>query len=169
MEDELFSILTSLAEQGVRFLVVGGVAVVLHGHPRFTADLDLVIDLDTSNARRALAVLADKGFRPRAPVSLESFADPEQRRLWIEEKDLVVFSLWSPDAPGTEIDLFVKEPFDFSAAFERAELVTLGHASVPILRLEDLTAMKRAVGRPKDLADAAALDEIAALRAKASK
>ncbi len=49
MENELFAILTSLAAAEVRFLVVGGVAVVLHGHPRFTADLDLVLDLERTN------------------------------------------------------------------------------------------------------------------------
>lgn len=169
MDDELFSILTSLANGGVRFLVVGGVAVVLHGHPRFTADLDLVVDLESANAKKALDVLASKGFRPRAPVSLASFADPEERRRWIEEKDLVVFSLWSPEAPGTEIDLFVEAPFDFDVAFDRAEFVTLAGASVPVLRLADLVAMKRAVGRPRDLADVEALEEIAVLRARGDK
>lgn len=49
MENELLEILTSLAGERVRFLVVGGVAVVLQGHPRFTADLDL-LDLDSDNA-----------------------------------------------------------------------------------------------------------------------
>lgn len=46
--------LAYLAECGVRFVVVGGVAVVIHGHPRLTADIDLVIDLEAANARRAI-------------------------------------------------------------------------------------------------------------------
>jgi hypothetical protein len=166
MENELFEILTSLARGSVRFLVVGGVAVVLHGHPRFTADLDLVLDLDPENARRALEVLATKGFRPRPPVPLASFADPETRRSWIEEKGLTVFSLWSPDAPGTEVDLFVEEPFDFASAYARADFVSLGDAAVPVLSISDLVALKRSVARPKDLADADALEEIARLRSR---
>lgn len=74
MENELLEILTGLARERVRFLVVGGVAVVLQGHPRFTADLDLVLDLDPDNAVKALGVLAASGFRPRPPVPLLSFA-----------------------------------------------------------------------------------------------
>ncbi len=85
----------------MRFRVVGGVAVVLHGHPRFTADLDLVLDLDVANVTRALDVLAAKGFRPRPPVPIADFADPEKRRSWIDEKGLMVFSRWRPAAPGS--------------------------------------------------------------------
>ena len=114
MENELLVILTSLAVTHVRFLVVGGVAVVLHGHPRFTADLDLVLDLDVANVTPAFDVLAAKGFRPRPPVPIADFADPEKRRSWIDEKGLMIFSLCSPAAPGTEIDLFVEEPFEFA-------------------------------------------------------
>jgi predicted nucleotidyltransferase len=166
VESELFAILTSLATEGVRFLVVGGVAVVLHGHPRFTADLDLVIDLERTNAVKALEVLSAKGFRPRPPVPLLAFADPETRRGWIEEKGLTVFSLWSPDALGTEVDLFVESPFDFDVAFRRAELMVLGGVEVPVVCLSDLIALKREVARPKDLADVEALEQIAVLRAR---
>lgn len=165
MEDELLGILTSLAAANVRFLVVGGVAVVLHRHPRFTADLDLVIDLERDDATRALTVLAGKGFRPRPPVDLLSFADPEARRGWIEEKGLTVFSLWSPDAPGTEVDLFVEEPFDFAGAYGRADFVELAGVPVPVLSIPDLVSLKRRAGRSKDIEDVAALEEIAALRA----
>ena len=48
----------ALAKENVRYVVVGGVAVVLQGSPRFTADLDLVVWLDSENARRAISALA---------------------------------------------------------------------------------------------------------------
>lgn len=164
MENELFRTLTGLAREHVRFLVVGGVAVVLHAHPRFTADLHLVLDLEPENARRALEVLASLGFRPRPPVALASFADPEVRRSWVEEKGLTVFSVWSPQALGTEVALFVEEPFDFSAAFARAERVMLGDTAVPVLSIRDLVALKRSVARSKDLDDVEALETILRLR-----
>jgi hypothetical protein len=52
-------IFDELQRSQVRYLVVGGVAVVLQGHPRFTADLDLVVALDPSNARGTIADLGD--------------------------------------------------------------------------------------------------------------
>lgn len=164
MDNELSTILTGLARANVRFLVVGGVAVVLHGHPRMTADLDLVVDLEPGNASAALELLANYGYRPRAPVPIAQFADAATRRSWIEDKGLTVFSLWSPKAPATEIDLFVEEPFDFTEAYARAEFVTLGDVSVPVLALRDLIELKRAAGRAKDLADIEALEEIARMR-----
>lgn len=77
-------ILAALNAETVRYLVVGGVAVVLHGHLRTTADLDLVVELAPDNARRALAALAKLGFRPRAPVPAEHFLDAGIRQSWIE-------------------------------------------------------------------------------------
>ena len=148
----------------VRYLVVGGVAVVLHGHPRFTADLDLVVSLEPANARAAVAALARLGYRPRAPVDGALFADPEARRRWIEEKGLTVFTLWSPDHPATEVDLFVEEPFPFEAAWARATMADLGEVRVPVASIADLVALKRAAGRPKDLEDVRVLEAIAGER-----
>lgn len=67
-------VLQSLGQAKVRFLVVGGVAVVLQGHLRTTLDLDLVVQLDPENLGAALRTLGDLGFRPQAPVALDSFA-----------------------------------------------------------------------------------------------
>jgi hypothetical protein len=144
----------------VRYLVVGGVAVVLQGHPRFTADLDLVVALDPGNARAAIAALARLGYRPRAPVDGVQFSDPETRQRWIDEKGLTVFSLWSPDHPATDVDLFVREPFPFDAAWCRATIADLGDVKVPVASIEDLIALKRVAGRPKDLEDIRVLEAI---------
>jgi hypothetical protein len=151
----------ALQGAGVRYLVVGGVAVALHGHPRFTADLDLVVALDPGNARKALAALAGLGYRPRAPVDGALFADPAVRQGWIDEKGLVVFTLWSPEHPATEVDLFVREPFPFDAAWARATFASLGEVEVPVASIADLVALKRVAGRPKDLEDIRVLEAIA--------
>jgi predicted nucleotidyltransferase len=151
-------VLASLNDGGVRYLVVGGVAVVLHGHLRTTADLDLVIDMQSDNLSRALDTLERSGFQPRAPVSLRSFADPETRRSWIETKNLQVFSLWHQELPGFEIDLFVEEPFEFEGAWERRVDVPLKGTTAPVVCLEDLIILKRAAGRAIDLEDIAFLE-----------
>jgi hypothetical protein len=155
-------VLAALEAERVRYLVVGGVAVVLHGHLRTTADLDLVVELDPDNARRAISALAGLGFRARAPVPAEQFADPAARRAWVEEKGLTVFSLWSDRFPELEVDLFVNEPFAFADAHSRAVRVPLDTVTVTVVSLDDLIELKRAAGRPIDLADVEALRAIAA-------
>lgn len=157
---ELLSVFAALERAKVRYLVVGGVAVVLHGHLRVTADLDLVVDLDPANTKAALDALATLGYRARAPVPLEQFADASIRQSWIDDKGLTVFSLWSPNSPGTEVDLFAREPFPFNEAYARAVMVELGGSIVPVVSIVDLIALKRSAGRSKDLEDAEALAAI---------
>jgi hypothetical protein len=153
-------VLAALEAEEVRYLVVGGVAVVLHGHLRTTADLYLVVELAPDNARRALDALGRLGFRPRAPVPADQYLDPATRRAWIDEKGLTVFSLWSDRLPGVEVDLFVEEPFDFGAVYARAVRVPLDATTVTVISLDDLVAMKRATGRAVDLADVDALQAL---------
>jgi hypothetical protein len=154
-------VLKALSDARVRYLVVGGVAVVLHGHLRTTGDLDLVIELSPDNLGRALDALEKLGFQPRPPVPLRSFADPKTRRSWIETKNLQVFSVWHPGLPGFEVDLFVEEPFDFDQAWARRVEVALAGTTATVVSLDDLLALKREAGRPRDLEDVAVLEELA--------
>ena len=158
---DLEAILKELAGSGALYLVVGGVAVVLHGHPRFTADLDLAVRLERDNVLRLLAALESLGYKPRAPVAAVDFADENLRNEWIREKGLTVFSMWSSRYPATEIDLFVREPFDFDAAYARSLRVDLDGAIVTVAAIPDLITLKKAAGRPHDLEDVIALEAIA--------
>jgi hypothetical protein len=160
MVGEIEAILDALNRAHVRYLVVGGVAVVLHGYLRTTADLDLVIQLERENVRRAMSALSELQYRPRAPVPAEAFAEPSAREQWIREKGLEVFSLWSPAHPTLEIDIFVSEPFDFDAVYSRALRVPLEKTEAFVIALEDLIALKRQVGRPRDQEDVAALESL---------
>jgi hypothetical protein len=90
-------------------------------------------------------------------VSAEQFADAAIRESWLREKGLTVFGLWSDRFPGLEVDLFVAEPFDFDAAYSRSVTVTLDTTTATVVALSDLIALKKAAGRPVDLADIEAL------------
>jgi predicted nucleotidyltransferase len=160
MVGEIEEVLEALNRAQVRYLVVGGVAVVLHGYLRTTADLDLVVQLRSDNVQRALSALSARGYRPRAPIPAEMFADPEARHRWITEKHLTVFSLWSPEHPALEVDLFVEEPFDFDTVYARAVQVRLDRAEIMVVGLEDLLELKRRAGRPQDQQDIAALEAL---------
>lgn len=154
MKNEVRRITTALNEASVRYVVVGGLAVVAHGYVRATMDVDLVIDLNRENLVNALGALEKIGFRPRLPVSKEQFADPETRAQWIEEKHMLVFPLWNPDAPTLIIDVFVKSPFDFDEEYQKAVWIDYdADLAIPFVARDRLIQMKQAAGRPKDLDD----------------
>ena len=159
-------ILESLNQQSVKYVVVGGLAVVLHGHLRTTADVDLVLALDRDNILAAVKALKTLGYRPRPPVPFEDLAEEGKRAEWIREKGLTVFSTYSARFPGIEIDLFVTEPFDFNAVYLRADRVKVERTVITVASLADLIEMKRRVGRPVDLADVSVLELIKAEREK---
>ncbi len=138
---------------GVRYLVVGGLAVVAHGHGRMTHDLDLVISLDRDNVLHAFAALSGLGYQPRVPVTAEAFADPDQRRRWIEEKGMTVLNLYSETHRTTPIDLFVTEPFDFETAYASSIEAEIEGTLFRYVDLQTLIRMKEAAGRPLDLDD----------------
>ena len=155
----------ALAAAEVRFVVVGGMAVVLSGHVRATVDLDVVVDLDPEPARRAMTALTELGFRPRVPVAPLDFADPAVRREWIETKNMQVLSFYDPQRVAREVDVFVAYPIDFARLIAASVPTPVGDRVVRVAAICDLLEMKRAAGRPQDLADVAALERLQELRA----
>ncbi len=153
----LFSTLNSA---GVRYVVVGGLAAVLHGHARLTADVDLIVDLAPDEARKAMEALRSLGLRPRAPVNALDFAIPEKRREWIERKGMRVFCLFDPSHPMREVDLFVEHPVDFEGLWQDSVVMDLGDTTVRVASISHLIQLKRQAGRPQDLLDIEALEEI---------
>jgi hypothetical protein len=153
-------ILDALNQAQVRYVVVGGVATVLHGVARFTADLDLIVDLSPAEARKAIAALTALGLKPHAPVEPMSFADETVRCQWIDDKAMVVFSLADPANPFRVVDLFVSNPIPFDDLWERSKVVQLATVSARVASLDDLIDLKRQAGRPQDLADIEALELI---------
>jgi hypothetical protein len=149
-----------LNEAAVRYVVVGGLAIVLHGHARLTADIDLVIDLDEREAQKAVQALSSIGLIPRAPVELAGLASAESRARWRAEHGALVLSLWDPQNPMRAIDVFLEHLLPFEELWARSELKTLRRTYVRIAGIDDLIALKRLAGRPHDLQDVEALEEI---------
>lgn len=157
--DDVFA---ALEAAQVRYVVVGGYAVVLQGHPRMTVDLDLVVDLAAEPAAAAVAALTGLGLQPRLPVPAAGFADATTRQVWVERHNLQVFSLFDPNDPLREVDLFATEPIPLDELIADAAVVTIGGVRVPVASRRHLIVMKRSAGRAQDLADIAALEELEA-------
>lgn len=144
MNRDFVDLLRALSDAEARFLVVGAFAVGRYARPRATGDLDLWIDIAPENAARVHAALRAFG----AP--LESLAETD-----LSQPGLV-FQMGV--APG-RIDLLTSlTGLDFDPAWARRERGELGGVPVGFIGREDLIVNKRAVGRPRDLADAAELE-----------
>ncbi len=148
------AIVEALHRKGVRYLVAGGLAVVAHGYLRLTKDVDLLVQLTAENVAAAFAALAELGYRPRQPVDAAGFADPAQRRRWIEEKAMVVLAFFSDRYRDTPVDVLVTEPLSFDEEYEQALVKELSPGlPVRFLRREPLIRLKREAARPQDLTD----------------
>ena len=155
------AIINALSSEEVRYLVVGGLAVVAHGYVRYTVAMDLVVALEPDNVRRCMLALTGLGYQPRVPVSAEAFADAQTREEWIRDRGMVVFQLTSDHHPEPPVDIFVTEPFDFDEEYGRAAWRHLpGGLKVPVVSLEELLAMKIATDRPKDRLDVEKLRDL---------
>jgi len=149
-----------LNKNNVQYLVAGGVAVNLYGIERATADIDLVVYLESENLGRFIDVMKGLGFKPKIPVRFEEFADAKKRKLWIQEKGIEVFSIFDPKNPFLLLDVFIKPPFDFPKAYASRKTIRAGRVSIPVVSIQRLIDMKKKAGRPQDLADVYHLQKI---------
>ena len=156
----------ALNASGARYVVVGGVATVLHGYARLTADIDLIVDLEESAVQSAMQALAGLGLRPRAPVDTADFADARIRESWLHDKGMQVFSLFHPDNPILSVDVFTHHPIEFDRLHGRSEAYNVGGVSVRVASIPDLIFLKRLANRPRDRDDIEKLETIARLKGK---
>ena len=135
--------LRSLNDHRVDYLLIGGIAVALHGYPRATQDLDVWIDRRRANAERVVAALRAFGFDV-PELTAELFLDPDRIvRMGVSPLRIEILG----EIAGVE----------FADCLPRAVTFAIGGADVPVISLTDLRRNKAAAGRPKDLDDLANL------------
>lgn len=139
MNRDFAEMLDALFAAGAEFLIVGAHALAAHGHPRATGDLDIWIRPTSENAQRVWRALVDFGA-PLRELQLEDLATPE-----------IVFQIGIAPA---RIDILTSiSGLTFEDAWLRRTVIEVESRPLPFLAREDLIRNKRAVGRPRDLAD----------------
>jgi predicted nucleotidyltransferase len=129
----------SLNDNHVRYLIVGGYAVAFHGHPRYTKDIDVWIEISAGNASNMVAALEQFGFGSLG-LREADFLAPDQ-----------VIQLGQPPS---RIDLLCTvSGLSFADCYESRVTVEIDDVSVNFINLENLIKNKAASGRHKDLAD----------------
>ncbi|HEV7164164.1 MAG TPA: DUF6036 family nucleotidyltransferase [Gammaproteobacteria bacterium] len=153
MAFNLREIFIALDQAHARYVIVGGLAVILHGYLRGTHDLDLVIGLEPSNCAKGLQALESAGLRPRLSATMQDFADPVKRRDWHENRNMDVFPLWDPQNPLRSVDVFVHEPIGFDTLWRDSVTKEYDGLRVRVASIPHLIQMKSAVNRPQDRLD----------------
>ncbi len=144
----------ALLEHKVRFAVVGGYAVALHGAVRGTVDLDVVLALSESNYMAAERALVSIGLRSRLPVgAAEVFQFREE---YIANRNLIAWSFYDPADPSRLVDVIIT----YAGKRLATKRVTVSDVAIPILSKRALVEMKRASGRVQDLIDVEALERL---------
>jgi hypothetical protein len=154
------TVFRALHRAQVRYLVVGGVAVNLHGVPRLTKDLDVMLDWSADNATRFIECVEAMRLAPRAPVPLRSVLDAANRKAWRDEKGALVFTVAGNAPPYDQVDVFLDNPIDFAEAYARRTDIPVADFIVPVVAIGDLIALKEAAGRLQDQADVAMLRKL---------
>ena len=139
-----FSDLLRLFNAGrVRYLVVGGYAVVQYAEPRFTADLDLWTGIDSRNAHAVYEALQEFGA-PLSGLNADDFAEHGY--------------FYQMGVPPLRVDVLMGIPgVEFESAWRRRVEVDFDGLLVPFISRADLISAKRASARPQDMIDVHAL------------
>lgn len=158
------ALLAVLDSHGVEFVMVGGMAAVLHGSPTTTNDIDIVADPDRANLVRLADALEELEARIRSP------ADPGGVAFSPHPDLLAGVSVLTMHTRFGDLDL-VMTPAGLEGYGEirrRAETYQVDGMTVTVANLEDIIRSKRAAGRPRDRAMLPILEALAEERRRAS-
>ena len=153
-------LLQALSSNGVDFVLVGGMAVQLHGYSRMTYDIDLVLSMTDANLTRFIDIAKRFGLAPVIPVSIDSLKNASLIDQWHREKGMLAFALREPVVAGSVIDILVRPDVSYERLNTDAVEGRLFGCTVKIASIEHLLEMKRIANRPKDLLDIRALEKI---------
>ena len=144
MLNRLQDVFRSFQRHEVRYVVIGGIASILHGVPRATFDLDILIESTPENAQRLLDALLEAGLGTAALTSVQGLLANE----------ITIFK------DRVRVDVQTATPgLVFTDAWLRRKTVTYNGQEFFILSKEDLVRSKRAAGRPVDLEDVRLLED----------
>ena len=145
---------TALGEHGVRYAVVGGHAVALHGAVRGTVDIDIALAWNLESLKAAEKALSEIGFVSRLPISADEVF--QFRDEYVKNRNLIAWNFYNPDDLTEQVDIVIT--YDLAGKNVTTMHTTAG--SIRVLGRDDLIEMKRASARQQDIEDAKALEKL---------
>lgn len=154
-----FEVFKAFYQERVKYLVVGGLAVNLHGIPRVTYDIDVIIPTDRENVLKLNCTLRALGYIPRLPVNPDDMADEKTLKDWIENRNMRAFSFYHKKEHNKVVDIVLEHPLDFTESFRHSAIKKVGGIEIYVASIGDIITMKKVSNRPKDLSDMEMLKE----------
>lgn len=140
VNSDFSDLLRILKKYNVKYLVIGGYAVVQYAEPRFTKDLDVLIGVDQENAEAVYKALIEFGA-PLAGLTPKDFSEEGY--------------FFQMGVPPVRVDVLMGIPgIEFEECWKRRVEVDFDGLPVTFMSKQDLIVSKRAAGRPQDLIDA---------------
>jgi hypothetical protein len=147
----------ALNKEKVKYLVVGGVAVNLHGYLRATGDIDILLLLEEGNLLRMKKAMEELGYIERLPISIQNLKDHKQVKKWLKEKGMTAFAFSPPPYNPLMLDILVEESLKFEDANKKSIKKIFEGVTIPVVCIQDLIRMKKKSDREKDMIDLKAL------------
>ena len=156
-----FEIAKHLNDAGVRYLIAGGFAANMYGVPRMTQDIDLIVEFEKENLLKLENTIKGLGFSERVPVFARDLWDIAYRKTLRDTKNMLAFTYHDPKNSRVEIDLILDQPFTFEELWDKQESRYSGDGTIMrLVSVDQLIAMKAAVGRSQDMFDVVHLKKI---------
>lgn len=153
-------LLLELNRNKVDYVVIGGVALVLHGVVRLTVDLDLMLSMDEKNLKKLLVVMEKLGYKPNLPIEGDELLDSSKRDEWVKNKNMLAFSFINPASALALVDIMVNQPVDYKELKKHCVEIGLRDIKIPVASVADLIKLKKISAREQDMADIEALKKI---------
>ena len=144
----------ALNRAGVRYAVVGGYAVALHGAVRGTVDIDIAIAWGREALSATEQALKGMGLASRLPVTADEVF--KSRREYVENHNLAAWNFYNPNDLTEQVDIIIA--YDLNG--KQTKRIALANAVVEVLDVQALIEMKKASGRPQDAEDVRALERL---------
>lgn len=146
------NILRAFQKAKVKYVIVGGMAINLHGFLRSTADMDILVEMSDDNLRKIVTILKKRGYRVKQPVDPMEIADSETRKDWIENKNMKAFNFYKEDE-FKEIDIIIEAPVTYKTVQKNMIRLKTDIGTLCVVSIKDLIKMKAKAGRPIDRID----------------
>lgn len=153
-------IFDGLNKHNIKYIICGGLALNLHGIPRMTYDIDLLIRLDKRNLNNFFALMDKWHFKPQVSVEITDLLDNKKLDKLKKEKNLVAISFCNFKWAISEIDVLVGTKLNYEKIVKSVVYKKIGKIKLPIVSISDLIKMKKDTFREQDNLDIKYLKEL---------